>query len=42
MELRDVRDGTHATLGFQEPTAMTLRDDPALFPESIAVKVTLK
>jgi len=42
MELRDVSDGTHGTLGFQEPTAITLRDDPALFAESIVVKVTSK
>jgi hypothetical protein len=42
MALRDVVDGTHATLGFQEPTAIMLRDDPVLFAESTVFKVTLK
>ena len=41
MELRAVSEGTHGTLGFQEPTAITERDDPMLFAESTAVKVTL-
>jgi hypothetical protein len=34
--------GTQATAGFQEPTAITLLEDPEWLAESIAVKVTLK